>query len=105
MRGKATSSCRVISLFSHLYIFFHARRVLGRVFGRVFGRVVGRGERIVKDSVRFYSRTEYDKPLNVKLVISTLETEQRACLKPQFTISVTLLFTSNTHFQVRRTRF
>ena len=97
MRGKATSSCRVISLLSHLYIFFHARRVLGRVSGR--------GERIVKDSVRFYSRTEYDKPLNVKLVISTLETEQRACLKPQFTISVTLLFTSNTHFQVRRTRF
>ena len=44
--------------------------------------------------------------LNAKLTISTLETEQCAFREPQFTnISVTFLFTSNTHFQDRQTHF
>ena len=53
-------------------------------------------------SVRLTARVH----LNAKLIISTLETEQRAFRDPQSAyISVTFLFTSNTHFQDRHTHF
>ena len=90
-------SCR--TLLSSSYFSLCARRVHAR-----FLRVLGRGKRM--DSVcliaRFYSRPKYDK----SLIISTLETEQRAFHNPQFAyISVTFLFTSDTHFQDRHTHF
>ena len=44
--------------------------------------------------------------LNAKLISSTLEREQRTFREPQFAyVSVTFLFTSNTHFQVRHMHF
>ena len=44
--------------------------------------------------------------LNDKLIILTLKMEQRAFCNPQFTyISVTFLFTSNTHFRDRHMHF
>ena len=44
--------------------------------------------------------------LNAKLIISTLEMEQHTFREPHFAyISVSFLFTSNTHFQVRHTHF
>ena len=43
--------------------------------------------------------------LNAKLIISALESKQRAFREPQLVyISVTFLFTSITHFQDRHTR-
>ena len=44
--------------------------------------------------------------MNAKLIISNLETEERAVREPQFTyISVTFIITSNTHFQDCHTHF
>ena len=80
-----------------------------RVNARV-SRVLGRGKHMFKDSVRLIARLMADlstiSHLNVKLAISTLETEQPAFRDPKFAyISVTFLFTSNTHFQDRHTHF
>ena len=72
-------------------------------------RVLGRGKRICKDLVRsrvFIADLSTISHLNARLIISTFEMEQPAFREPQFAdIPVTFLFTSNTHFQDRYTRF
>ena len=68
-----------------------------------FSRVFGRGKRIFKDLSTDLSTISH---LNAKLIISTLETEQRAFRERQSSyISVTFLFTSNVPFQDRHTHF
>ena len=75
-----------------------------------FLHILGRGQRIFENSVRlitcFIADLSTISNLNVKLIISTLGTEQRTFHEPHFAyILVTFLFTSNTHFQVRHMHF
>ena len=71
----------------------------GRVNAR-FVRVLGRGTRIFKDAVRliarFYSWSEYISHLNAKLIIPTLEMEQRALhshtFRSHFSLQVIRIF-------------
>ena len=78
-----------------VYYSLRTRRVNVRFF-----RVLGRGKRVFKADLSTISN------LNAKLIITTLSTDQRAFRDPQFAyISVTFLFTSNTHFQDFHTHF